>query len=164
MAVALAVVAKDGVEMAVEAVIAAGRYAAERQWVPATSGNFSVRIDDERIAITRSGVDKGSLTPADILIQRIDRPLLPGSSAEAALHVRQYADDPAIGAIFHIHGLYSTVIGQAPAPPGCVRAQGYLLAGHGLYAWGKTIKDAMRHLEALEVLFAQFITLRSFQS
>ena len=216
MAVALAVVAKDGVEMAVEAVIAAGRYAAERQWVPATSGNFSVRIDDDRIAITRSGVDKGSLTPADILIQRIDRPLLPGSSAEAALHVRQYADDPAIGAIFHIHGLYSTVIGQArsqygvvhltgwelqkalsgvtshettveipvfandqdiealstrvanrladPAPPGHVRAPGYLLAGHGLYAWGKTIKDAMRHLEALEVLFAQFITLRSFQS
>ncbi len=215
MTVALAVVAKDGVETAIEAVIAAGRYAAERHWVPATSGNFSVRIDDDRIAITRSGVDKGSLTASDILIQPIGRPLLPGSSAEAALHVRQYADDPAIGAIFHIHGLYSTVIGQArgqhgvvhlagwelqkalsgvtshettvevpvfandqdiealsvrvahrlaePAPSGQVRGPGYLLAGHGLYAWGKTIKDALRHLEAFEVLFAQIITLRSYQ-
>jgi len=51
----------SGVDVAVDAVIAAGRYASARHWVPATSGNFSVRVDDARIAITRSGVDKGAL-------------------------------------------------------------------------------------------------------
>ncbi len=29
---------------------------------------------------------------------------------------------------------------------------GYLLAGHGLYAWGATMADALRHTEALEFL------------
>jgi methylthioribulose-1-phosphate dehydratase len=37
-------------------------------------------------------------------------------------------------------------LGGAPAIPG------YLLAGHGLYAWGRTPAEARRHLEALEVL------------
>ena len=29
---------------------------------------------------------------------------------------------------------------------------GFLIAGHGLYAWGATLADAWRHLEALEFL------------
>ncbi len=31
-------------------------------------------------------------------------------------------------------------------------APGYLLAGHGLYAWGVDMVDAQRHLEGLEFL------------
>jgi len=31
---------------------------------------------------------------------------------------------------------------------------GYLLAGHGLYAWGATAADARRHVEGLEFLLA----------
>jgi methylthioribulose-1-phosphate dehydratase len=215
MTVALARIEQDETETAVAAVIAAGRNASARHWVPATSGNFSVRIDDNRIAITRSGVDKGALTAGDVLIQTLDAPLLPGSSAEAALHIRQYLDSPETGAIFHIHGPYSTVIGQIhlaegvvqlggwelqkafsgvsthetiveipifandqdvdalsvrvsarlsqPARAGCSRAPGYLLAGHGLYAWGHTPRDAMRHLDAFEALFNQNMMLRSFR-
>ena len=30
---------------------------------------------------------------------------------------------------------------------------GYLIAGHGLYTWGATVSDALRHLEAFEFLF-----------
>lgn len=30
---------------------------------------------------------------------------------------------------------------------------GFLLAGHGLYTWGETLPDALRHLEGLEFLF-----------
>ncbi len=51
------------------AVIEAGRAAAARGWVPATSGNFSARIDERSFAVTRSGVDKGALTADDILAQ-----------------------------------------------------------------------------------------------
>lgn len=205
----------EHVSVAVMAVIDAGNYAARRGWVPATSGNFSVRIDANEIAITRSGIDKGSLTPRDILIQPVDRPLLAGSSAEAALHIRRYADDPNVNAIFHIHGPFSSVIGRAhcddedvqiegwelqkalagvtthettveipvfandqdiaalsdriaarlarPASPDRIRAPGYLLAGHGLYAWGNSSIDAARHVEALEALFQQVITLRSYR-
>jgi methylthioribulose-1-phosphate dehydratase len=30
--------------------------------------------------------------------------------------------------------------------------QGYLIAGHGLYTWGKSFEIAKRHLEVLEFL------------
>jgi methylthioribulose-1-phosphate dehydratase len=30
---------------------------------------------------------------------------------------------------------------------------GYIIAGHGLYAWGESIPEALRHLEALDYLF-----------
>jgi len=38
-------------------------------------------------------------------------------------------------------------LGEAPVAPG------YLLAGHGLYAWGATMREALRHAEAFEFLF-----------
>ena len=199
---------------AAAAVVAAGRSAAARQWVPATSGNFSVRIDAERIAITRSGLDKGDLQIADVLIQPLRGPLLAGSSAEAPLHLRLYQDDPRIGAIFHTHSVAAAVIGRAglsvgslrvtgwelqkalsgvasheavidlpifendqdttalacriaarlaePAAEGIHRAPGYLLSGHGLYAWGHNSVEASRHLEALETILAQTIAFKAF--
>ena len=30
---------------------------------------------------------------------------------------------------------------------------GYIIAGHGLYTWGSSVSDTLRHLEALEFLF-----------
>lgn len=30
---------------------------------------------------------------------------------------------------------------------------GYIIAGHGLYTWGNSVADALRHLEALDYLF-----------
>lgn len=200
---------------AIAAVIGAGRRADERGWVPATAGNFSVRIDEDRIAITKSGVDKGALQTQDVLAQPLDEPLRRGSSAEAALHVRLYRDDPEIGAVFHVHAPASAVISRAhetegavsiegwelqkalrgvatheatleapvfandqnvgalaervsqrlagPPPAPFVRTPGYLLAGHGLYAWGRDAAEAWRHLEALETLFQQILSLRSYR-
>jgi methylthioribulose-1-phosphate dehydratase len=31
---------------------------------------------------------------------------------------------------------------------------GFLVRGHGLYAWGETLDDARRHIEGFEFLFA----------
>jgi methylthioribulose-1-phosphate dehydratase len=197
---------------AASAVIEAGRLAAARGWVPATSGNFSARIDERSFAITRSGVDKGALTDDDA--QTIGGPLLKGSSAEAALHLRLYRDAPESGAIFHVHSPAASVIGRAHARYGAIRiegwelqkalrgvttheavietpvfdndqnvealaervairlaepardavpAPGYVLAGHGLYAWGRDAKEAWRHLEALETLFHQILVSRSYR-
>src|SRR5271165_1480417 len=50
------------------------------------------------------------------------------------------------------------------ARSGPIRAPGYVLAGHGLYAWGGDPKEAWRHLEALETLFQQILALRSYRS
>src|ERR1700688_4928875 len=117
MSISLAYPGEDW-EAAAASVIAAGRWAAERHWVPATSGNFSIRTGRGHIAITRSGVDKGALASNDILLQPLDQPLLPGSSAEASLHVRLYQDNSDIGAIFHIHSVDATVMARVHSSEG----------------------------------------------
>ena len=94
-------------ERAIAAVIEAGRKASLRHWVPATSGNFSARVDANTIAITRSGTDKGALTSADVLIVDLDAPD-PRASAEAPLHYAIYRDLPSVNAIFHIHSPAAT--------------------------------------------------------
>ncbi len=39
-------------------IIAAGKFLAAKGWAPATSGNYSVRLADGRVAITVSGYMK----------------------------------------------------------------------------------------------------------
>ena len=40
----------------------------------------------------------------------------------------------------------------------------FLLAGHGLYCWGKTIAEAKRHVEVLEFIFECIIKLKLYGS
>jgi methylthioribulose-1-phosphate dehydratase len=190
-------------EIAVPAPVAAalaeiGRFAAVRGWVPATSGNFSCRIDAGHAAVTRSGIDKGNIRPEDCIAVSLEGALPPGVSAETPLHVARYRNDARAGAVVHVHTVAATVLSRADARRGYVElegfemhkslrgvtthesvvrlpifandqdttrlaeqiearlegaaAPGYLLAGHGLYAWGATAADARRHLEGLEFL------------
>ena len=37
---------------------------------------------------------------------------------------------------------------------------GFLLAGHGLYAWGRDATDALRHLDAFDYLFTLVLKLK----
>ncbi len=46
---------------------------------------------------------------------------------------------------------------------GAAAVPGYLLAGHGLYAWGATLSDARRHLEGLEFLLTCVLEERRLQ-
>ena len=46
-------------------------------WTPATSSNFSQRLDDRHAAITVSGRDKGKLTDADIMVVDFDGTSVP---------------------------------------------------------------------------------------
>lgn len=185
---------------AVEDIAAFGRFAAARGWVPATAGNFSRRLDARHVVVTRSGIDKGAIGPADVAVVALDGPLPSGLSAETPLHLERYRTDPAIGAVFHVHTVASTVLSRLDERAGVVRTEGFeihkafglrthesvveipvlpndqdterlaravaarigaeapvpgfLLAGHGLYAWGATAADARRHVEGLEFLLA----------
>src|SRR5688572_32286730 len=88
------------------ALIAAGRMFHARGWVPATAGNFSIRLGAKALAVTTSGRHKGELTRADFM--RVDlagKALDAGkrSSAETLLHCQLYRHDAAIGAVLHTH-------------------------------------------------------------
>jgi len=96
------------------ALIDVGRQASAQGWVPATSGNFSARLDHERIAITVSGVHKGHLNHADIMLVDEDGESLDGRrpSAETLLHTWLYQWRPDIHAVLHTHSMRSTVLSR----------------------------------------------------
>lgn len=94
-----------------EQLIAAGRFIDNKGWVPATSGNFSARLSDGRIAITVSGKHKGQLTRDDIMLVDSRGESLDGKkpSAETLLHTSLYRHFPGIGAVLHPHSLNATL-------------------------------------------------------
>ena len=181
-------------------------------WTPATSSNFSLRLDDRHAAITVSGRDKGRLSRDDIMVVDFEgRPVATTHrpSAETLLHTQLYARFAEIGCVLHTHSRTQTVASRLFAPEGRVRLEGYellkafagnqthemaidvpvlantqdmpalaaqvedlldrqclwgyLIDGHGLYAWGRDMAEARRHLEAFEFLFACELDLRSLR-
>lgn len=183
---------------AVQSMIAAGQLFHQRGWVPATGGNFSVRLDAQRVLITASGGHKGELTPEQFLVADLDgRPLQPGrkTSYETGLHMQVYRRLPEVGCVLHTHSRANTVLSRRlrevvlsgfelmkvlpgqPDPAETVtlpvfendqniarlaaavdaRMQAapfpaYLIAGHGLYAWGGDAAQARHAVEALEFM------------
>ncbi|MFN3935841.1 methylthioribulose 1-phosphate dehydratase [Parvibaculum sp.] len=184
---------------AAKGVIEMARFAGTRGWVPATSGNFSVRMDEKSAALTATGANKAALTEEGVIEAPIEGPKHPRASAEAPLHLARYAAAPEIGAISHMHSMAATVLSRRHEKAGRLRlegwellkafsgitthetaldipivpnsqdtdslarhvetrlaasgpAYGYLIAGHGLYVWGRTAADAIRHMEAFDFL------------
>ena len=112
------------------------RELAQAGWTPATSSNFSERLDDRHAAITVSGRDKGRLTIDDIMVVDFDgqgvatthRP-----SAETLLHTQLYRRHPEIGCVLHTHSPVQTIASRLYASAGHIRLEGYELqkAFHG---------------------------------
>jgi len=182
-------------------------------YTPATSSNFSVRLDDAHAAITVSGRDKGHLTDKDIMVVDFEGRAVGTTarpSAETLLHTQIYRRFKEVGCVLHTHSQTQTVASRLFAEQGYVRlanyellkafsgnsthaatmdvpvlpntqdmpalaAQveslfdrqtlwGYLIEGHGLYAWGRHITEARRHLEAFEYLLGCELELRRLRA
>ena len=180
--------------------IAAGELFHRRGWVPATGGNFSARLPDDKMLITASGWHKGELKDEAFLIAGLDgRPddASRKASYETLLHCQLYAFDPGIGSVLHTHSTANTVLSrrhdsirlsgyellkllpgiqthaatvEVPVfendqdiPRLAARVDAwmkhhpgvpaYLIAGHGLYAWGDNVAQARYRVEALEFMF-----------
>ncbi len=179
--------------------IEAGRRMDARNWVPGSAGNLSARLDEETLAITRSGTHKGRLRPDDIIEVSLDgAPRVAGQrpSAETLLHCQLYRLFPPIGAVLHGHSVAATVLSMSSEDirfsgyeiikafgfdtheidvtlpmfdndqdiarlagniePALREALplGYIIRGHGVYAWGSNVEHALWRLEALEFLLA----------
>src|SRR5690349_8976690 len=79
---------------------------------PATSSNFSRRLDERHAAITVSGRDKGRLTEADIMVVDFDGNAVGSDhrpSAETLLHTQLYRRFREIGCVLHTHSRVQTI-------------------------------------------------------
>lgn len=182
-------------------------------WTPATSSNFSMRLDERHAAITVSGRDKGRLSEADLMVVDFNgQPIATDRrpSAETLLHTQLYRRLPDVRCVLHTHSRTQTVSSLLYASVGRVRFEdyelikafrgqethdaamdvpvlpnsqhiptiaaqvdvllddgplwGYLIEGHGLYAWGHSMAEARRHLEAFEFLLACELDLRMLRN
>ncbi|MBU2955127.1 methylthioribulose 1-phosphate dehydratase [Marinobacter sp. F3R08] len=189
--------------VAADSIVEAGRFLYQQGWSPATSSNYSARIDAGHIAITVSGRHKGQLGAGDVMVVDLaGRPVQSDcrSSAETRLHTVLYEVFPNVGAVLHTHSVKATVISRMLPASQPLKLEGYelqkafsgvdthesvlsvpvfdntqdidalaeqtrewfrahpeqpgyLIRGHGLYTWGKTMADCLRHVEAFEFLF-----------
>ena len=106
-----------------------GRGFYTRGWVLGTSGNFSAVVSREplRLAVTSTGLDKGSLTPKQFLEIDEKANVMHGDgrpSAEALLHLTIVRDVRA-GAVLHTHSVWSTVLSGTHARHGGIALEGY---------------------------------------
>jgi methylthioribulose-1-phosphate dehydratase len=119
----------DSLSSAAESLCSTARWCYTQGWVPATSGNFSVR-QGKRVLITASGLDKGTLTPAGLLEIDLEGRVLSGDgkpSAETGLHLVLYKARPSAEAILHVHSVWNTLLSGFHEDAGHVALSGYEL-------------------------------------
>ena len=101
-----------------------------RGWLLGTSGNLSTVVQREplRLAMSPSGVDKGELTPDQMLTidenARIVNHDFGKPSDESLLHIRIVKERGA-GAVLHTHSVWNTILSDLYAPQGGVTIAGY---------------------------------------
>jgi len=96
-----------------------GRWIHARNFVAATDGNISVRIDRERILTSPTGISKGMMMPDDLVITDLQGDRLSGSraaSSELGMHLLIYRRRPDIGAVCHAHPPTATGYAAAGMP------------------------------------------------
>jgi len=75
-------------------------------FIAATDGNLSVRLDDERVLVTPTGMSKGMMSPSDLVIVDMDGRKIKGRrqvTSEIGMHLLIYRMRPDINGIVHAH-------------------------------------------------------------
>lgn len=92
-------------------IIKYGRLLYEKDYITATDGNLSVRLEDGNILITPTGFRKAELTPEDLIVVDTEGNIVDGSrkpSMEMWMHLWSYESRSDISAIIHAHPPFLT--------------------------------------------------------
>lgn len=100
-------------------ILSAGLKIYQRGLVAANDGNLSVRVGDNALWVTPTGVSKGSMTEDMLVKLDLDGNLLEGTrkpSSETKMHLRIYKEDPLVRAVVHAHPPAATAFAAAGIP------------------------------------------------
>ena len=132
-----------------------GRRVYQRGYVAANDGNISVRMQDDRILCTPTGVSKGFITEDMLAICDLDGQQVAGTmriSSEIRMHLEIYKLRPDVHSVVHAHPPTATgfaVAGieltQCVLPEVIVSLGGVPLADYGTPG-GPDIVEPMKHL------------------
>jgi L-fuculose-phosphate aldolase len=87
-------------------IVKVGRLMFDKGWIAANDGNITIRLDDDRILATPTGVCKGMMRPDDIIICNLDGDKICGErerTTEMGMHVTIYRMRPDIRSVVHAH-------------------------------------------------------------
>jgi L-fuculose-phosphate aldolase len=89
-----------------EEIVRYGRTLHEKGFVAAMDGNLSVRLKQDRILVTPTGLSKGSMRPADLVIVDLEGKQVAGRrhvTSEIGMHLMIYRTRADVNAIVHAH-------------------------------------------------------------
>lgn len=93
-------------EQVISDVIHVGKRMYDRGYVASNDGNLSVRLSEDRLLITMTGVSKGFLTPEKLTVVDYDGRVISGNcapSSEMKMHLMVYRERPDVHAVAHAH-------------------------------------------------------------
>ena len=112
-----------------------GRRLWERVYIASNDGNISVKINDNEILTTPTGVSKGFMTPDMIIKMSMDGKVLSKSSkfrpsSEVKMHLEVYREREDIKSVIHAHPPYCTSFAVAGVPLNqCVLPEAIIVIG-----------------------------------
>ncbi len=105
---------------AAEQICAIGRRLWQRGYVNGNDGNLSVRVDDDRVVCTPSGVSKGFMEPVELCVVNLGGDPVGGDhnrTSEILLHTAIYGQQPQAQAVVHCHSPYATAFAALAEDP-----------------------------------------------
>lgn len=102
-----------------EEIVEIGRVIYDKGWVAANDGNITVRMDQDRMMATPTGVSKGRMHVDDLIICDMQGNKLEGRrerTSEVAMHLKIYELRPDVRSVVHAHPPFSTGYAAAGKP------------------------------------------------
>ena len=100
-------------------IVHVGRLVFEKGWVAANDGNITIRLDEERILATPTGMCKGMLQPDDLIVLDRQGRKISGRrerTTEINMHLTIFDLRPDVRAIVHAHPPVATGFATAGRP------------------------------------------------
>ena len=100
-------------------ILAAGQKIYQRGLVAANDGNLSVRVGENALWVTPTGVSKGAMTEDMLVKTDLDGNVLTGTrkpSSEVKMHLRISRENPDVRAVVHAHPPAATAFACAGIP------------------------------------------------
>ncbi|MDH4183612.1 MAG: class II aldolase/adducin family protein [Nitrospinota bacterium] len=87
-----------------------------RGWISSTDGNVSVKLRNDRILITPTGIHKGYMSERELIVCDMNGKVISGAakpSSEITLHLTCYRERPNVQAVVHAHPTISVAFSLA---------------------------------------------------
>jgi L-fuculose-phosphate aldolase len=96
-----------------------GKRIHQKGWISSTDGNFSVKLGDDKILTTPTGIHKGFMEEDDLIVTDMTGKKISGTrnpSSEIALHIACYKQRPDVSAVIHAHPTLCVAFSLAGIP------------------------------------------------